>query len=205
MEKQVSKESYNFGKYVFFGRWASYYMQLQELLACNPKSILEVGAGDEVVHDYITHHTSIEYKTIDIADDLKPDIKGSIHDMPLPDNSFDVVCAFEVLEHLPFEKFEDSLKEMKRVSKKHVLVSMPHFGPALKLNFKIPFLREIFLAFKIPFQKAHTFNGQHYWEIGKKGYSPRKIRTIIQKHFTIKKEFVPYYNQYHHFYILEKN
>jgi len=204
MEKQVDKEHYSFSRYCYPDRWVSYYHQLEEIIGVHPKSLLEVGSGDEVVRHYIESQTSISYKNLDIAEDLKPDIVGEIEHIPCADNSFDAVAAFEVLEHIPFEKFESAVLEMKRVAKNHVLISIPHFGPAVKLAFKIPFLPEIKIAFKIPFPKKHEWNGQHYWELGKKGYAPKRIRAILAKHFSIEKEFVPFDNQYHHFFILKK-
>jgi hypothetical protein len=113
------------------------------------------------------------------------------------------LCA-EVLEHLPFEKFEKCLQELRRVSKKYVVLSLPHFGPPIKLSFKVPLFKEIKMALKIPFPTKHKFNDEHYWEIGKQGYPASKIRKILKKYFKIKKEFIPFENQYHHFYILEK-
>jgi hypothetical protein len=163
-----------------------------------------VGAGDNVLKNYLERNTHIKHTSVDIAEDLRPDVIGSIDKLPFNDQTFNVVCAFEVLEHLPFEKFEQAILEMKRVASKHVMFSIPHFGPAIKLNVKIPFLPEVRFAFKVPFPKVHTFNGQHYWELGKRGYPVKRIRDILQKHFTILKEFVPYENQYHHFFILKK-
>jgi hypothetical protein len=81
---------------------------------------------------------------------------------------------------------------------------LPHFGPPIKFSFKIPFFKEVKMALKIPFPIKHKFNGEHYWEIGKQGYPASKIRKILKKYFKIKKEFIPFENQYHHFYILEK-
>ncbi len=204
MEKQVDKEHYSFDRYLYPDRWASYYYQLREVIKARPQHVLEVGAGDYVLKNYLLKNTEIKHTSVDIAEDLHPDVIGSIDALPLKDNSFDAVCAFEVLEHLPFDKFEASILEMKRVSKKHIMISVPHFGPAIRFLCKIPFLPEIRFAFKIPFPKKHEFNGQHYWEIGKKGYSPQRILDILEKHFTISKEFVPFENQYHHFFILEK-
>ncbi|PIR85312.1 methyltransferase type 11, partial [Candidatus Kaiserbacteria bacterium CG10_big_fil_rev_8_21_14_0_10_45_20] len=80
----------------------------------------------------------------------------------------------------------------------------PHFGPPVKFSFKLPFLREVYFAWKIPFPKKHTFNGQHHWEIGKRGYSVKKVRKVISKHFVVEKEFIPFENQYHRFYVLKR-
>jgi ubiquinone/menaquinone biosynthesis C-methylase UbiE len=203
--KQVDKNHYLFEHYCYPERWASYYHQLREVLVSSPKSILEVGGGDGVLESYIKRNIADAiYTSVDIAEDLNPDVVAAIDALPFADASFDVVCAFEVLEHIPFEKFEKALGELLRVSKKRVLISMPHFGPPFALSFKFPFLREIKLLLKLPFPKKHVFNGQHYWEIGKKGYSPRHLGAVISKLAHIKKEFVPFDSRYHHFYILEK-
>ncbi|HED05056.1 MAG TPA: class I SAM-dependent methyltransferase [Ignavibacteria bacterium] len=202
--KQVDKSKYKFRSYCGADRWASYWHQLDEVLALSPKTILEIGVGDGVFKNYIKNNTDIEYKNLDIAEDLNPDIIGSVENINLPDNSVDLVCAFEILEHLPFDKFEKCLTEIRRVSKSDVVISLPHFGHTIKFSFKIPFLKEKKISFKIPHHPKHKFNGQHYWEIGKKGYSSSKIRKIISKYFKIRKNFIPFNNQYHYFYILEK-
>ena len=146
----------------------------------------------------------MKVKTLDLDQARKPDVVGSVERMPFEDNSFDLALCAEVLEHLDFNKFEKCLEELKRVSRKNVVLSLPHFGPPLKLAFKIPFLKEVKIAWKIPYHPQHPTDGVHYWEIGKKGYALSKIKKIISKHFEIENDFVPWENQYHHFFILEK-
>lgn len=201
--KQVNRDHYRFEQYSHLDRWASYYYQLKLLLEGGPKNVLEIGVGDKVLKNYLIENTDIKYTAIDIDKDLKPDVVGDVRHLPFADNSFDTVCAFEVLEHIPFESFEQALKEMKRVSKKNVLISLPHFGPPIQLYVKLPFIKFSF-SFKIPVHKRHIFNGQHYWEIGKKGYSLKKIKKIMGSIFVIKKDFIPFTNQYHHFFVLKK-
>jgi ubiquinone/menaquinone biosynthesis C-methylase UbiE len=194
---------YKFGKYVKEDRWASYWHQINEVLAFEPDSILIVGKGDGIVPDVLKKYCA-EIKTLDFDAELKPDIAGSAENMPVKDKGFDVVLCAEVLEHLSFEKFEKCLNELKRVSKKGVVLSLPHFGPPIKFAVKTPFIKEKKIAVKIPYMPRHPEGGEHYWEIGKKGYSAGKIRKMIGKYFKIKKEFVPFENQYHHFFILNK-
>lgn len=204
MEQQVDKSAYEFLRYCYPDRWASYYYQLREVIEARPCSVLEIGTGDGVLRHYLEQNTDIEYRSMDIAVDLHPDIIGSVEKIPLPDSSVDVVVAYEILEHLPFEKFEQALRELKRVSRGMVIISLPHFGPPIKFLLKLPFLPEIRFSFKIPFPKKHIFNGEHYWEIGKSGHSTGNIRATLRKHFTIQKEFIPFENQYHHFFVLQK-
>ncbi len=205
MEKQVSKNAYTFGSYTKIDRWSSYFYQLREILSRSPTSVLEVGIGEGIVRDYIKCRTTIHYQSIDVAEDLEPSMIGSVTSIPLPDDSVDIVCAFEILEHLPFEQFEKSVAELFRVTKKNVIISLPHFGPPIIFEFKIPFLPRIRFAWKLPFPQRHVFDGQHYWEIGKHGYSAGMIRAVLQTHGTLEFEFVPFENQYHHFFILRKN
>ncbi|MFH1523297.1 MAG: class I SAM-dependent methyltransferase [Patescibacteria group bacterium] len=206
MEKQVNKNTYNFENYCYLERWHSYWHQLKEILERNPKNILEIGVGDKVIANYIRHNTNIDYQSADIAADLNPDIVCSVDSIKSEDGAYEMVCAFEVLEHLPFDKFDKSLRELRRVSKRYVIISLPHWGRHFSLDIKMPFIKRIKCQFKfnlLPIK--HKFNGQHYWEIGKKGYSLKKIKKIIfNAGFDIKKDYIAFHSPYHHFFILEK-
>jgi len=201
--KQVTKDAYRFERYGNSERFASYQSQIAEILRTKPLTVLEVGVGDKVVANYLTTNTDVAYTSVDIADDVGADVQGSVTELPFSNSSFDTVCAFEVLEHLPFSKFDTALAELCRVARKHVLISIPHFGPPIKLLWKVPFLSEMRFAFKIPVPLQHHFNGQHYWEVGKRGYSRAKVRSHFAQFFTIEREYVPFENQYHRFYVLQ--
>lgn len=205
-EKQVDKTHYSFKKYFFTGRWMSYWYQTEEISKrMDIKTVLDIGPGTVFMQDILKiHRPDLIYKTLDIAEDLHPDIIGGVTAIPLSDRSYDLVSAFQVLEHIDFRDVEAALLEMKRVSKKYVFVSLPHFGPSIEFLLKVPFLKRMRFACKIPYAPKHVFGGQHYWEIGKAGYSTKRIRSLMASHFTILDEYVPFENQYHHFYIMEK-
>ncbi len=200
---QVDKTHYGFNRYGFEGRFVSYFWQLKEVLEREPNSVLEVGVGDKVFGDFIKNNTSVSYTSVDFAADLKPDVVGSILELPFADHTFDVACAFEVLEHLPFEEVGKALSELARVAKKYVVISVPHFGPMLSFSLKVPFVPQIQIAVKIPYPKQHHFNGQHYWELGKRGYPVRWLRQKLEKHGRVVKDFVPFNSAYHHFFVVE--
>ena len=170
MNKQVEKKHYDFNRYSYVGRWASYYYQLCEVISLKPNSILEIGVGDQVFCSYIKNNTNILYKNLDIAEDLGPDIVASVTDIPLDSKSFDVVCAFEVLEHIPFELLDTALGEMSRVSKKYVLVSLPHFGPAFLFMLKVPLMPLIRFAKKLYFPNINCLILRLLWLNSKKTF-----------------------------------
>ena len=200
---QVRKEHYGIDTYGFEGRFVSYYWQLREVLRLRPASVLEVGIGDQVFGSFIMNNTDIRYRSLDIARDLSPDIVGSVTDIPAGDEEFDVVCAFEVLEHLPFETFETAVSEMCRVASRAIVISLPHFGPMLSFSLKIPLLPRLQFALKIPVPMKHIFNGEHYWEIGKRGYPTSRIRRILTLYGEIVSDFVPFNSEYHHFFVVD--
>ena len=202
IEKNKNLIKYSFLRYDSKSRWMSYWHHIDEILSLNPQNVLEIGIGNKTVTNYLRNQ-GIDVITLDLDEELKPDVVGSVLKMPFEDNFFEVVLCAEVLEHLPFEKFEQGLKELKRVTKKCVILSLPHFGHSLKFSFKTPFLKEKKFAIRIPFPISHI-PSEHYWEIVKKGYSLIKIKRIIKNCFKIQKDFIPFENQYHHFFILEK-
>jgi predicted SAM-dependent methyltransferase len=205
-QPQVSKNHYQFESYFHTFRWMSYWYQLKEIVDRKDiTSLLDIGPGSLFLKKALeVHRPELVYKTMDIDATLNPDVVGSVVDVPFSDESFDLVCAFQVLEHIEFADFEKALLELKRVSKKYIFISLPHNVPSFDMQFKLPGLKRFRVAIKFPLGQKHVFNGQHYWEVGKKGYSATKILGIFQKHFEVIDEYVPFENQYHHFYILKK-
>lgn len=202
MEAQVGKGHYRLGEYVDESRFVSYYSQIAEILDRAPESVLEVGVGDHVLGNYLKSNTDISYISIDIAEDLHPDVIGSVTELPFKDKEFDMACAFGVLEHLPFEESCLALSELARVTRRYLVISVPHFGPMLAFSLKIPFFPQFRFAWKIPYPKKHIFNGQHYWEVGKKGYPASKIRKELETYGAVERDYVPFNSAYHHFYVI---
>lgn len=203
MTKQVDSSHYNFGRYSYPGRFASYYYQLREVYALAPESVLEVGVGDRMFGHYLRDHFAVSYTSLDVAEDLCPDIVADVLSLPCNDNEYSVVCCFEVLEHLPYEAVPKALSELSRVAKKAVVLSVPHFGPRFQLFLKLPFIPEVRLAVKVPWRRQHTFTGEHYWELGKKNYSAKSFRLLLEEYGTVEQDYVPFENQYHHFYVIK--
>lgn len=205
-KQQVSKEHYSFTGYFHKFRWMSFWYQLKEIIPrTDISNMLDVGPGSVFLRDSLhVFRPDLEYKSLDMAPDQNPDFLGSVTKMPIPDGTFDMVSAFQVLEHINFDDFETALNEMKRVSKKYILISLPHNVPSFDFQIKFPGLKRFQLAIKFPYGRKHTFQGQHYWEVGKRGYSAKLVKQILQKHFDLLDEYVPFENQYHHFYILQK-
>lgn len=167
---QVDKSHYGGLAYRSSERWNSYYHQLALVRAIAPATLLEVGVGEGVVARQLGTE-GISVATLDIAEDLKPDIVGSVTDIPKENNSFDAVLAAEILEHIDFADVPQALSELARVARTHVVISIPHPGYVFSISFKLPLLPKIDLLAQVPFfWKEHVFNGEHYWELGKKGY-----------------------------------
>jgi len=88
------------------------------------KRILNIGGGGARHLQASMANKEIEVYEVDIQGDcdLKVDLDASTN-LPFEDSSFDVVCAFDVLEHL--ERFHLLNEEMFRVAKDYVLISLP--------------------------------------------------------------------------------
>jgi len=98
------------------------------------KNLLDVGCGDGILCKIYKNKGVNKVVGIDLSKNrIKTAILncaecefaiGSIYNLPFKDNSFDLVAAVEVIEHL--EKPEKALNELKRVSKKYVIFQVPY-------------------------------------------------------------------------------
>ncbi len=209
MKKRIAKSHY-FNEYNSLERFISYYYQSKLVLELNVKNVLEVGVGNGLTSFYLIKN-GVKVTTCDINKTLRPDYVADIRELPFSDTEFDLIYAYQVLEHLPFDEFDMVLNELFRVSKKFVVISLPCSSTAFELVLRFPFLNKIFmknfidLFFRIPyFFRKFRFDGQHYWELCSKGCSFGVIRRMLRNRFKIIKEVRPVINSYHYFFVLEK-
>ena len=191
MNIQVPVEHYFKKSYDTKARFISYWHQIDEIVQFNPTTILEIGIGNGFVSDYLKKR-GYNIKTIDIDERLKPDYIGNVLNLPFDDSSFQVVSCCEVLEHIPYENFKTALSEIYRVTNNYAIISIPDVTRAYRLDIQIPKIGEITKLIVLPKRKKiiHKFDGEHYWEIGKKNYPLNKIINDINlSGFTILKTY----------------
>lgn len=123
-KKIMKQEGKGYGGY---NHAKHYYRNISDILS-NYSSVADIGCGDgkftqwikEQYKDYIVYGidpafidegfvNGVEYKT------------GCTFNIPLDDNSVDVLTAFDVLEHIHPTAIDESLKEINRVCK-HVFM-----------------------------------------------------------------------------------
>lgn len=188
------------------GRWTSFSLQYRTAAGNSSEGdrLLEVGPGNKVF-SHMIREAGREVTTVDVSEDVEPSVVADVRDLPFDDGSYDLVCAFEVLEHIPFEDFGTALKELRRVSKGKVLISIPHRQATFRFSLKLPMVQEKTLIFHLPLYRfiSHEFDGQHHWEMGKKQYPKKKVESVIQKSFNIQDSFINQYNPNHRFYVLK--
>ncbi len=206
---QVPPDYYFSRKNLSLDRFISYYYQLNAVQESYPKNILFIGVGDSIVSDFLKRNKKYKITTFDFDAELNPDVVGDIRLLPFPDKLFDLVCVFEVLEHLPYEDVSAALKEISRVVKKDVVISVPHRRTGFEIIIKFPFIRSLFkkdflrFALRFPLHfPGFAVSGQHYWEIDGNTTHLNNFRLALRKNFNINKEVTPALDFYKRFFYL---
>jgi SAM-dependent methyltransferase len=205
IQKQVDKSIYEFSRYLTKQRWSSVWHQVDEVLRSKPKAVLEVGPGPGVFKQ-VCALFDVRVKTIDIDPELDPDYVGSATALPFEDSAFDVVCAFQMLEHLPYEAALRAFEEMVRVSKSEVVISLPDAKRVWRYCLHIPKLGHFNFLVPRPQLKrpVHVFDGEHYWEIGKKGYEFSRVVQDLSERSKLDRTYRVLEFTYHRFFVFKK-
>jgi hypothetical protein len=96
-----------------------------QLRRTQPKRILNLGGGGRRHLQASLGSTETQVYEIDIQGDCDLRVNlDTLPGLPFESGSFDVVCAFDVLEHL--ENFHLLNEEMFRVANDYVLISLPN-------------------------------------------------------------------------------
>jgi len=205
--------------------FTSVWHQLNEIWRL-PKSevhsILEVGKGIGLFNSIIDSY-DYDVTTLDIDDTYQPDLVGNILDMPVPENSYDLVCAFEVLQHVPSKKMGKALKEIVRVASRYVYISLPCRTSSVKfdiaLEFRQRFLNRLscngrfFRSFGVgkladndedEMLKRLDKHHPHYWEVGTRSFAKKSIlKRLDDANLKVIKQFHNPEHAYHWFILCE--
>jgi SAM-dependent methyltransferase len=200
---QVTPQHYVFERYDDLRRWCSYWYQIRSALRLSPRRVLEIGSGTGVFKSYLKN-LGIHIDGMDIDATRKPEIIGSVRELDTAlagQPRYDMICAFQVLEHLPFDDFEPCLDQLAKHAD-HVLISLPCHGFELRLALAIAGLKlRTGIYGKYPFRFKRESFPEHYWELGT-GYSVRKITRLMEQRFeVIERRHVPD-NPYHYMWSL---
>ncbi|HYU16703.1 MAG TPA: methyltransferase domain-containing protein [Candidatus Acidoferrum sp.] len=198
---QVAPEHYDFERYDDLERWISYWYQIRAVMRLRPRTVLEIGSGTGVVRSYL-RNAGIQVQSVDIDESRKPDLVADVSDLDaaLPtDLRFDAICAFQVLEHLPFDRFERCLDGLARHAR-HALISLPYRGERIRLSFWLGD-RSFSIGHKFMMPWRYRPCREHHWELGR-GFSARRITRIMARYFDVLERGFIKENPYHYLWVL---
>lgn len=194
-------------------RWFSYWYQIKEVHELsNAHTVLEIGPGNMIV-THVLRKMGYEVTTADLDPNVRADINADVRTITsATQQTYDVILCCQILEHIPFEDFSRTVRNLSTLSKHALIITLPYtslgtFKPFVHLKL-LPFLTSLrWMRFYNLFPKTHLLNrhGGHYWEIGKKTYPLSRIMdTIEQSGWNIKKHYPIFENPYHYLFVCEK-
>ncbi|MBM3403516.1 MAG: class I SAM-dependent methyltransferase [Bacteroidetes bacterium] len=117
------------------------------LIPDDVNSIIDVGCGNGVITNELSR--KFEIVGVDRSEKALSYVKtakllSDSNAIPLPDQSFDMVFSSELLEHLEEESLKKTITELKRLTRKYLLVTVPNAENPDKLMIQCPACHFIF-------------------------------------------------------------
>lgn len=204
--QQKYKESFSYKSYFSLGRFISYYYQIKYVMETDLQSCAIIGVGDGLVPFYCKRN-KLQVSTIDIDSNLHPDINESVLELSKRNefkNLFDIVVCCQVLEHLPYNSFILALENLRYITKKRIIISLPDASKCFSAAGFISKIGEIAMCFQLPYKKnKHVENDEHFWEIGEREYELKRVSSDMKSALGNFKSFRNYFYPYHRFFLFD--
>ncbi len=176
---------------------------IMDNLPSDVASIIDVGCGN----GEITNNFPNKYKVlgVDLSEEAlthvkKENICCSCDDIsPVKDQSFDMVFSSELIEHLPSELLDRTLREFTRIARKYIFISVPNQEQLPYYHIICPSCHTLFHAYghlnSFTVEKIHHMLGSKYnilWQTTS-GKRARNYNTFLLKlrHELAGKYFAP--------------
>ena len=191
----VDREAWR--KQLHLSNFVNSYYQLRDVESLVPTgSILVIGLG-QGLDTQVLRWRGYSVTTFDIDPLFGPDVVGSVTEMDaFRDAQFDVVIASHVLEHQAVPYLDKSLSEIARVGK-HALIYLPVAGRHSQVRISPGFrgidvsvILDLFNYFHKPDGVTALYcQGQHFWEVGMRGFRVRELREKLREKFSVVTEY----------------
>ena len=219
LTKLTKNKNLNKGKFLNEAHFFSYYLQMKKIYDLKVKSVCEIGPGENFIQKYMKS-LDIKYDTMDIFKESNPTYLSTLEDFDIStiDNKYEMVAAFQMLEHSNYDNFKANLQKMKNMSSKYIYISLPYSCNKFSFSFNIQlgqnkrFKKSLELIW--PTNKANRKYRKeymiqfpwaiHYFEIGRKGFPKNKVLDDIQSVGLTILETFHSQNSYHYFILAEK-
>jgi len=203
-EATLPRENYLTEAYFSIEQLWSFSEQIYRIRLSKPKNIIEVGVGNGFVSN-ILKLSGLDVLTCDINPDLNPDIISSVEELPknVRSGAYELISCCEVLEHMPFEKFEKSINIFASLSD-NLFLTLPVSGRIIGIGglFMKSWGRRWFSWWiHIP-SKLYQMATMHYWEIGyEKKYQTRALVKILEMYYECVETNTFRLNPYHQYFM----
>jgi predicted SAM-dependent methyltransferase len=147
--------------------------------------------------------TGLKVDTLDFDSRVQPTVVAATIALPFRNRAYDAVCAFQVLEHLPYEAAIQAFGELVRVTAKRLIVSLPDAQEVWRFRIYVPVLgtREWLMSNPFASPQPHEFDGEHYWEVNKRGFSLSRVVQDFSQYAVVEKTYRVLENPYHRFFV----
>ena len=131
------------------------FIEAVQLTDSNYGSVLDIGCRDKILKDFIIKEA--KYQGIDYKDSNEILGHNLEHGIPFEDNSFDIVFALDVLEHV--ENIHFLFDEILRVTRLEAIVALPNMS---YWKFRLRFLKGKDISDKYIFSPVKVLD-RHRW------------------------------------------
>ncbi len=140
MDNKKVYENFDWGEFKYKGL-ADKVKRIVDLIPDQVESIVDIGCGNGIITNILGQKydvTAIDRSEHALSFVQTKKIKSSSDEIPIEDNSFDMVFSSELLEHLNDEVLAGTVAEIKRLTKKYIFITVPNDENPDKLSIKCP-------------------------------------------------------------------
>ncbi|TXS94531.1 class I SAM-dependent methyltransferase [Parahaliea aestuarii] len=186
-ERQLNLDCYFNENYFELAQLCSYAHQISDIYQTGAREILEIGVGSGLTSSFL-RKSGRKVTTADINPNLSPDICAPLSELGryVGELKYDLVVCCEVLEHMPFEQFEESV-ELLRSFSKNLYLTLPAYRRTLGFGgmFRFPRLGMLPFNFHLELPNRKPISPSHFWEVDSESFSRKSnIVGVLRKYYS---------------------